>query len=359
MNILLLSAAPLGLKVLHCLHGEVDRVDILADSSDNIARGSRFCSTFHHMPFHEAGAPSKATIAWINDHIEQADIDVLLADDMPTNAFLHEIRDHIHKASCFAPGNADQIVRLHDKWMFYQACREVDLPIPTSALLRRPADLSAELVAEVGFPLLIKPLNAEGGAGIRHFDDMPSLKAAIEAIDEDAFQPLLLQQFIDGRDIGFSVLVVDGTIIAADAQWTPFDDTGIRRYCDEPELRRLAEDIITRLNFNGVANFDMRWDDQTGQLYVLECNPRFFQTVIASKWMGVNFPHLAALAALGEPMPPEKRQLGLYMTPGSLIRSLKSPKKLRNISGGSVRHLATAFSDPLPQILDAVYKRWP
>jgi carbamoylphosphate synthase large subunit len=205
-----------------------------------------------------------------------------------------------------------------------------------------------DAVRKVGFPLMIKPLQQAGRRGIIRCDTEEQAKAHLTG--DHAFNelPLVLQRYIDGDDIGVSGFALDGRLIVTDIQRTLPEDDGVRLYCDDDRALALANRIVAQSGLCGVVNFDMRYDRTVGELLVLECNPRFFQTVTASMWMGVNFPLIAVDQALGRPIHQLPRKYGLYMMPGPLVQALRTPARLLKLKAANFRHALAIISDPKP-----------
>jgi hypothetical protein len=57
---------------------------------------------------------------------------------------------------------------------------------------------------------------------------------------------------------------------------------------------------MRRVKWTGIAQLDLRRDSRTGQVLIIEVNPRFWGSLLASASAGVNFPILSCRAAFGE-----------------------------------------------------------
>jgi predicted ATP-grasp superfamily ATP-dependent carboligase len=51
----------------------------------------------------------------------------------------------------------------------------------------------------------------------------------------------------------------------------------------------MAGRIATATDYDGVMNVDARIESATGNVYLSESNPRFWRSLSASVWCGVNF----------------------------------------------------------------------
>jgi D-aspartate ligase len=58
--------------------------------------------------------------------------------------------------------------------------------------------------------------------------------------------------------------------------------------------------VMAELHWSGVAHVDLRAHEESGEISIIEINPRFWGSVLGSLHAGVNFPYLACLNALGQ-----------------------------------------------------------
>lgn len=232
----------------------------------------------------------------INTEAERAPIDVILASSVAGLKILASARDKL-RVPVFPMSDLSTIEVLNDKWQFAQLCSECDVPIPRTLLYSSASHASIEEVrAAIGFPCVVKPVNASGGDGICVVQSESALPSALAEASLYSNDGLLVQRYMPGADIGLSVFAVNGHI----RNWTTF-------YCDGhwsthfsfiPELLEAGRRIVSHARLTGVMNFDARYDKTSGQLALLECNPRFFRRVSAARNCGLDFVS-AGLASLG------------------------------------------------------------
>ncbi len=87
----------------------------------------------------------------------------------------------------------------------------IGLPVPTGDVARS-IDRAKEIVQEIGYPVILKPLDASHGRGISpRIDDEAALIAGWEAALEYGSR-IVVEQFTEGRD--HRVLVVNGKVVA-------------------------------------------------------------------------------------------------------------------------------------------------
>ena len=176
-----------------------------------------------------------------------------------------------------------------DKVVTKMLLRQRDVPTPDFAVLDTP---DGELPPDLTYPMIVKPKNEAVSFGLKIVDDEADLREAASVIYNEFRQPVLAEQYIEGREVNVGILGNDPVEafqpvlldFGEGAQiYTYEDKTGrsgreIRPVCPAPigeELTEKAKDIAIRtfkvLGLNDCARIDMRLDD-AGQLYVLEAN---------------------------------------------------------------------------------------
>ena len=353
-KVLLLGASgALNLKVLYCLH-PIAETWLLTTTSENIAQRSRYASSAGVFPWTDPARRDEA-IERINACIAELSIDVVIPGDIHATAFVAENAEALHGAALFPASPGATLERIHNKWSFAETLMAAGLATPTTRYIGRREDLTEALAAEVGFPLVVKPLTCESSHGVAVKRDYAALKAHVESGAAYTEPPLVIQSFIPGEDIDISILADRGRVVASAVQlWSSDADL---LFCENPEMEKLAADIVRLFDFHGVAHFDMRRSSVDGRIYVIECNPRFWYTIPAAMWCGLNFVEAGINVALGRPWPADIRATGRYRLPGDVVRALGVPRHLRSMSFSNWRGFMQPFADPAPHLSEILAKR--
>jgi D-alanine-D-alanine ligase len=220
-----------------------------------------------------------------------------------------------------------------DKVVAKMIFRQNGLPTPDFAVLKDagfdPPDLE--------YPLIVKPKNEAVSMGIKIVTTFEELQEAARVILDNFNQPVLVERYIEGREINVGLLgnnppealppceIVFGG--KGPAIYTIEDKKGksgrtIDWICPAPlgdelsqEARRLAVEAFTALGCYDVARVDMRLDDQ-GRLFILEINSlpslgEHGSYTIAAQHIGLDFSALvnrivevASARYFGTPSPP-------------------------------------------------------
>ncbi len=103
----------------------------------------------------------------------------------------------------------DEVLKiLHSKDLFKNLCLELNINVPKNF------DIKNEKINNIDFPVIVKPTNLSGGKGIRIVYDNDQLLSAVKNIEvltkNDNY---LVEEFIDGELIAYSVILKDQKII--------------------------------------------------------------------------------------------------------------------------------------------------
>lgn len=175
-----------------------------------------------------------------------------------------------------------------DKVVAKMIFQQHGLPTPQFAVLDAPGFA----MPEMDYPLIVKPKNEAVSFGIRVVDNEADLREAADVIFENFEQPVLLEQYIDGREINVGLLgnnppdtlpPVELLFGEGPKIYTLEDKKGksgreVSLVCPAPigeELTNKALEVsrqaFSALGCYDCARVDLRLDE-AGNLYILEIN---------------------------------------------------------------------------------------
>jgi predicted ATP-grasp superfamily ATP-dependent carboligase len=161
-------------------------------------------------------------------------------------------------------------------------------------------------------------------------------------------RPFLVQEYVPGHDVCASVLAKDGKVLCWTIQIR--DPRGGVLFIEHPDILQAVRRICANLHYSGLAHFDLRMEKQGGPFRFLECNPRFWGTLTASTFAGVNFAVLGISTVLQRPeLPKIKYQTGLCLPDQVIEKSLIRLFLQKQISfdRNAFRYLAHVLCDSL------------
>ena len=297
-----------GYNILRSLRALNARVYLVHDQRAASLGHSRRCKVIHATR-DLASADTDQVLGIINDLHLQIGLDSVIASDVESLAFLSRIKERLI-APVFPMADADTLATLDDKWTFYKLCEAVGVAVPRSLSVERQADFDIEAVErELGYPVIVKPVNSYGQRGIAILRDRAQAEDWKQScVDHD--QAVIIQEYIEGTDWAISVFAQDGVIKHWVSWVCPSQlDTGygIGRFLatefrPRDDLFAMIQKVVAATGFSGVANFDARYDDQAGRMKMLECNPRFFNRMSAARLSGLDFVRPGLPVANTQPM---------------------------------------------------------
>ena len=128
----------------------------------------------------------------------------------------------------------------------------------------------------------------------------------------------IIQRYIEGSGCGFFALYQNGIckriFMHKRIRQTP--PSGGASCCAvsvyEEDLKQAGMNILNALKWHGVAMVEFKRETCTGDLYLMEVNPKFWGSLDLALASGVNFPVLTVQMAMGEEIQySEKYQVGL------------------------------------------------
>jgi carbamoyl-phosphate synthase large subunit len=170
----------------------------------------------------------------------------------------------------------------NDKYLTFKFLRETGFDYPASCLVGE----TDELVAQVGFPLVVKPRVGARSIGMSVVHDRDQLAQAI-----DGRPDVVVQECVGESDKEYtaSAIVFDGRCSASIVMRRDLrDGNTYRAFVDDyPELNRTVKRLGEALGAYGPANFQFRIDE-AGRVKVFEINGRFSGTTPLRAQAGFN-----------------------------------------------------------------------
>jgi predicted ATP-grasp superfamily ATP-dependent carboligase len=354
MNILVISKDDYHSRwVTFSLASVGHRVAAMTSGAHRLTRLSRHCRA--HTPV-DAGMLERqenSLVDRIADHCRHHGIQCIVPADLPATLLLAKGREALKGLRIFPVSDPDLIRRLHNKWEFYQMVTGLGLPTPKTWRLENREQTEQ---APLAFPLMVKPIARDGGAGVQRIESRAALMGMLDGYARKYGWPILAQEHVPGKDIDISVLADQGRIVAWTIQINHGGRLSLIEFCDHPRILEVATTLIQSCRYHGVMHFDMRIDERTNSPVFIEANPRFWASLRHSVWSGVNFAALGVRVACGEdvsgrftPVKGPCRDPGFSIRP--FVRALLHGRpRPENWSGPTETGWRCHLDDPLPEV---------
>lgn len=335
------AADNLGLSVIRGLADAGIEAVALAERQCWSTRLSRHCSRFIGV---DRGFFSRASeaAALIRDVCRREAASLIIPADVPASLLVARIKAELEGLDVFPVGRKEDIELFDDKWTFYQFLTKHGLSTPRTVRIEH-AD---EVPPDFRFPAFAKPSRDSGGRGVKKVDDPHALADWIA--NSGARPPLLVQEFVPGRDVDLSVLCDRGELVTWAVQTR--DGAGSVIFLKHDGVLELGRKTVKTLGYTGLAHFDMRDDGGGGGVRMIECNPRFWGTFQYAVSLGADF--LAKgieMAAGGEPRRSQSDPVGVCPSVRSLARSA-ARRGFSSLPPASAKYLKQKLADPLPEL---------
>lgn len=349
------------LFVIHSFIGIPNvKLHVLSHHPWSPARFSRHC---HKFMYRQVGADYQERLEAIEQIVRENGVEVLLPVEPDWIEFASVLQSELSLLFAVVPVPEPETLRIvNNKWLLAEFMQGHQLPGPPTILGTLDEDFEKKL-QDMQFPILIKPVTAWGGEGIRRFETIEQLQAFLEEYGYERFRNrYIVQSLLDGYVIGLNVLSQEGKVLAYTIQqgivtshqeWA--SDPAIR-FVKRDEVLKAAQRLLTELNWSGFGNIDMFYDTSDDQIKILEFNARFWSSLRGSYLAGVSFPYLACLAGLDIPFPIPEYQSISYMHPKTAIKEVikKFLGKSRQDFVLNQTDLRFLLNDPLAEIIRAV-----
>jgi hypothetical protein len=307
-------------------------------------------------------APLRSLIAAITD----AKPDLIVSGDDLATRHLHRLYERERQNGKESPicalierslGAAESFPISYARAAFMEMAEQEGIRIPKTGVIGNRDDLK-EWIIRNGFPAVLKANGTSGGVGVRVVRTVDEaerafrllqapprfLRAAKRALLDDDLtltSPALrrekfvvnAQAFVDGKEATSAVACWNGTVLAAlhfevIKKTSSTGHATVVRSIEDPGMSAAAEKIVRRLHLSGVHGFDFMLEEQTGNAYLIEINPRATQVGHLALGVGRDIPAALYAAVSGEAVQlaqkvTEKDTIALF--PQEWIRDSESP----------------------------------
>lgn len=350
--------SPLAYYAIRCLKEANNKINInVIVSSDQVLNSNSWLVFYKHSRYidnlifasNEMG--SAEYLGEVIRTIENTGIDIVFPASEGGVKFVSKYRDALSNlCNVVALPDRDALHTAFDKWSLHLFLKQHNIRVPQTVLLKE-----IEQVSQFNYPILIKPIDGSGGKNIQKLDTL--VQESFQAILNDPSEAYIVQEYIPGYDIGCNVLCQKGQVLAYTIQQLLGSEGGFVPKIDKLKFVHDSAviDVVSRtmnvLQWNGIANLDLRYNSQTGQLNVLEINPRIWQSLLGSLSVGVNFPYLLYLLSSGISFPRVSYQEKYYVKVGRFIKDVLNGSLQYSLSDTNVKYLLSDRNSTLQFLL--------
>ncbi len=233
--------------------------------------------------------------------------DVLIPTSDVTAEFLSRNKSQVEKYTNVLMPEIDIFMKAYDKNKLMALCEEKGYPHPRTIDLSK-ISLVTEALKRFPYPALIKPNLTSGARGMTLVHSYDEFITAYPKIHKD-FGECHLQQYIQqgGRQVKIQVFTNEScNVCYTSAIWKQryYPIKGGSSCCNitilEPEYCRICANILKDIGWVGFADFDLIENPETGELLIMEINPRTPACIRSVYKSGLDFATMIADSSLGK-----------------------------------------------------------
>lgn len=236
-------------------------------------------------------------------------------------------------------GNSpESIQKVRDKERFFRELERLGVPVPQTAVVSGSSE-AWSVSKEIGYPLLVKPMQGFGGGGIRKVENRDGLERTFRSLYSQA-QQSVIQEYVPGLPASASIVSSRGESVMLSlneqiiglstvGQVEPFGYCGNIVPLSLPEeafstCRELAEKTTAHFGLVGSNGVDFVFSGD-GVPYVVEVNPRFQGTLeCVEKVLGMNLVEAHMKACITGSLPEVADLIATFCTRLILFASRQS-----------------------------------
>lgn len=259
------------------------------------------CPDLHHEPV--------AYKEFFYEHLKSHSYDLIIPMIDESATFLSSIKKRLcalYPNTVCAVEDYETFELANDKQQLMEVCEKYNIVHPKTRAIT--VETMNEVADYVGFPAMIKPNISAGAKGIMRVNSIEELQEALPGTVKD-FGACTLQQYVEQPDYYYNVMLFR----TKEGKTAAYTVIKIQRYfplkggsscysetVEHPFLVQQCEQCLEKLNWHGFADFDILEDKRTGELKIIEINPRVPSSLQASFAAGVNFGEIFVEEYLGE-----------------------------------------------------------
>lgn len=274
--------------------------------ADFVPRAMSFYSRYStgHFVYPSPFREQEQFVACLIDKIRELKIDVLIPvfeELFLVAKYKHELAKHVN----MAVPDYEQILIAHNKDRWEAIADRLQIPVPRTYAIET---FLAEpwRMAELVFPVLVKPKQGGGGWGISRLASAAEFrefltKGTTEGLPWTRF---LVQEMIQGDTICVAMVFCRGQLRGKVSyrqlrEYPVFSGQATCRISvSSPGAEGNLQRVLEHLAWHGVCQADFVVDKKTGIPYLVDINPRFWGSLAQGIAAGVDFPHLVYQIAL-------------------------------------------------------------
>lgn len=293
-----------ALCVVRSLGRQGNQVIAASNEKVNISRFSKYCSEFQFLP--SPLIDEKVYLDHLLKLIDENNIDVLIPMEDESVELIIKNISLFNGVKTLLP-EYDTFMTARDKGKTMEKAKELGISSPQTYFIKSLEELRKKQ-EEIEFPVIIKARKSSGSRGLVRVTKKEDLIKKYEEVHNSYPYPII-QQYIAGDYDKIQVLLmldkehrVKGSCTYQGIREFPVDGGPVTMWktISLPEVETKTIEFMEKLNWVGFAEVEYIIDQNTGDYYLMEINPRFSANIALAVNLGVDFPLFYSMLATGE-----------------------------------------------------------
>lgn len=253
---------------------------------------------------------------FFTDYLENNTLDAVIPMFDFSARYLSKYKDELSSKVKFVIPDFDVFITGFDKNRFMRFCYDNNIPHPKTFHLDELEKVKSDII----FPAIIKPnitYGARGFAIVNNLQELENTLPHVVSNHGDAH----IQEFIPagGKQYLVGIYIKDGKLINSTIiekmRYYPIKggSSCFNQSIQNDELVDICFKASKALNWNGYAHYDLIEDPRTGEVKIMELNPRIQGAIKSSYIAGVDFVENIIKHSLGQPLTKYDYKPGFYL----------------------------------------------
>lgn len=229
-------------------------------------------------------------------------------------------RDELAKYSNFVMPEFIIFEEAYDKHKLMENCEELKLPHPRTVSIIG-VKIPFELIDNLRFPVLIKPNHSCGARGITFIDNLEELKSKFPIVQAQ-YGDCHIQEFIPegGAQVKVQIYLNENQDLVQSSvihKYRCYPNKGGSSCCNKSihndKIVDICFHLLKEIGWVGFADFDAIEDPRTGELLIMELNPRVPACVKTPFAAGINWADVISSEYEGQPHKKYSMEKKIYL----------------------------------------------
>lgn len=293
-----------ALCVIRSLGDQGYNVIAACDKKINMSRFSKYCSHFVSLP--NPKSEEENFVRELSKELEKNSIDTVVPMEDETVELLIRNQGLLGSTKTLLP-HIKTFMVARDKAQTMHIAKKNDVSIPKTYFINNIDELE-EVVIDINYPVIIKPRISSGSRGIGIINNEDELIKRYKEIHEEYPFPII-QQYIYGSFDKIQVLVMldQNSNVKASCTYQgirefPVDGGPVTLWktISYPIIEEKTINLMQKINWCGFAEIEYIVNQQTGEYFLMEINPRFSANIALGVQLGIDFPLYFVKLASGQ-----------------------------------------------------------